>query len=147
MNTEQFIIIPYNSVHDVRNQATKVRRDHSFRWIYTPDAAWLWPTHQTALLNYGGDDPATLRCCPNAVTLLLLCLFHKMSRVDSVCFGKKSTRYLILPDWTKTKNTGARYAVTVFVGRQRYNATSACESLSGANSLKQQAAPRSRNTL
>ena len=31
MNTEQFIIIPDNAVHDVRNQATKVRRDHSFR--------------------------------------------------------------------------------------------------------------------
>ena len=47
---------------------------------HSPDAAaWPWPTHQTALLNYGGDDAATLRYCPDAVKpLLLLCLFLKI---------------------------------------------------------------------
>ena len=37
--------------------------------------------------------------------------------------------------------------MTIFVCRQRYNAATTCESLSGANLLKQQAAPKSRNTL
>ena len=37
--------------------------------------------------------------------------------------------------------------MTIFGGRQRYKATSTRESLSGANLLKQQAAPKSRNTL
>ena len=31
MNTEPVLIIPDQVVHDVKNQATKVRRDHSFR--------------------------------------------------------------------------------------------------------------------
>ena len=31
MNTEPFFIIPDTAVHDVKIQATKVRRDHSFR--------------------------------------------------------------------------------------------------------------------
>ena len=35
--------------------------------------------HLTALLHYGGSDAATLRYCPDAVTLLLLeCLFHEV---------------------------------------------------------------------
>ena len=38
MNTEHFVVIPDKVVHDVKNQATKVRRDHSFV-EYTPDAA------------------------------------------------------------------------------------------------------------
>ena len=77
MNTESVVIIPDKVVHDVNNQATKVRRDHSFRWI--PDAAASpWPADQTALLHYG-DDAATLRYCPDAVTLLLIVyLFHKV---------------------------------------------------------------------
>ena len=49
-NTEPVLIIPDQVVHDVKNQATKVRRDNSFRWIqprccsmtmtYASDGCW-----------------------------------------------------------------------------------------------------------
>ena len=96
MNTETFLIIPDKVVHDEKNQATKDRRHHSFRWI--PDAAvWPWPANQTVLLHNGGDDAATLRYCPDAATLLLLvCLFHKVPGLILVVLEKKNT-------WTKTK--------------------------------------------
>ena len=76
-NTEPVFIIPDRVVHDVKNQATKVRE--TIRFVeYSPDAAaWPWPTHPTALLHHGGDDAATLRHCPDAVTLLLLVCFMK----------------------------------------------------------------------
>ena len=70
MNTEPVFIIPDEVVHYVKNQATKVRRDHSFRWIQPRCWAWPWPTHQTARLH-NGDDAATLRYCSYAGPLLL----------------------------------------------------------------------------
>ena len=45
------------------------------------------------------------------------------------------------------KNTDAKYAVTISGGRQRYNATSTLESLSGANLQPQQAAARNSDNL
>ena len=97
--------------------------------------------HQTALLHDGGDVAATLRYCPDAITLLLVCLFHKISGLILVHLEKKA------PDQT-LKNTDAKYAVTTSGGRQRYNATSTRESLSGANLLQQQqAAARSSDNL
>ena len=100
-----------------------------------------WPTHQTALLHYGGDDAATLRYCPDAITLLLVCLFHKISGLVLVDLEK------IIPEQT-LKNSDAKYDVTISGGRQRYNATSTRESLSGANLLQQQqAAARSSDKL
>ena len=71
---------------------------------YSPDAAaWPWPTHQTALLNCGGDDAANLRYCPDAVTLLLLlCLFQKIPALIQVDLVKnyvnKKYRYIIRRD-------------------------------------------------
>ena len=47
--------------------------------------------HHTALLHYGGNDAATLRYCPDAVTLLLLeCLFHEVLGLIQVDVEKKS---------------------------------------------------------
>ena len=93
------------------------------------------------MLHYGGDDAATLRYCPDARTLLLVCLFHNNSGLILVDLEKK------VPQQT-LKNTDAKYAVTISGGRQRYNATSTRESLSGANLLQQQqAAARSSDNL
>ena len=48
-----------------------------------------WLTHQTALLHNGGDDAATLRNCPEAITLLLAWLFHENSGLILVDLEKK----------------------------------------------------------
>ena len=93
------------------------------------------------MLHYGGDDAATLQYCPDAITLLLVCLFHKISGLVLVDLEKN------VPEQT-LKNTVAKYAVTISGGGQRCNATSAHESLSGANLLQQQqAAARSSGNL
>ena len=136
MNTELVVVIPDKVVHDVKNQATKVRRDGSFRWI--PDAAASpWPADQTALLHYG-DDAATFRCCPDVVTLLLhVRLFHKVPGLILVDLEKKNPEQ-------KLKHTGAKYVVTTFGGRQRHNASTR-ESPSGANVLPGAAASIPKN--
>ena len=64
------------------------------------------------MLHYGGDDAATLRYCPDARTLLLVCLFHNNSGLILVDLEKK------VPQQT-LKNTDAKYAVTISGGRQR----------------------------
>ena len=75
------------------------------------------------------------------MTLLLVCLFHKISGLVLVDLEK------IIPEQT-LKNSDAKYDVTISGGRQRYNATSTRESLSGANLLQQQqAAATSSNNL
>ena len=92
------------------------------------------------MLDYGGDDAATPRyCCPDAITLLLVCLFHKITGLILVDLEKKTPGQ-------KLKNTGAKYAVTISGGRPRHNASTR-ESLSGASVLQRQAAARSMNTL
>ena len=95
MNTEPFLIIPDNVVHDLK---IKLRRKfgETIRFVNTVvlvccDWPVPWPTHQTALLHYGGDDAATLRNCPDAITLLLVCLFHKISGLILVDLKKKKT--------------------------------------------------------
>ena len=88
MNTEPFLIVPDEVVHDVKNQATKVRRDHSFRWIQ-PRCSSLTMTHasdRTATLRRWCSHPRilSLRCHAAAVCMLV----EKKSRVW-VDFEKK----------------------------------------------------------
>ena len=82
---------------------------------YSRDAAsWPWPTHQTTLLHYRGDDVATLQYFPDAVMLLLrLCLFHVFQRWFWLIW-KINTR-------TKVRNTGkdTPRSLTLSGGRQR----------------------------
>ena len=52
-NTEPVLIIPDQVVHDVKNQATKVRRDNSFRWIQ--------PRCCSMTMTYASDRTAAQR--------------------------------------------------------------------------------------
>ena len=63
------------------------------------------------MLHYGGDDAATFRNYPDALTLLLVCVFHKISGLILFDVEKE------VPEQTQ-KNTDAKCAVTIYGGRQ-----------------------------
>ena len=125
MNTERVLIIPDEVVHDVKNQATKVWRDHSFRWIQ--------PRCCSMTMTHASDRTATQRrrWCSHPPVLSLRChaaaacmLVSQNSRVISGWFSTKlknvSCEYDRLNGWNSTLQAAwfykkfIEYARTIF---------------------------------
>ena len=98
--------------------------------------------------THASDCTATLRrrWCSHPPILSLRC--HAAAACVLVSFKFQGCFWLIWKKntWTKANNTGAKYVVTISLGRQWRNA-STCGSLSSAYVLQQQAAAKNSNTL